>query len=121
VSRGPVLGIDIGGTKLAVGVVDGDGRVSGYLRQSTPLIGDGEELLATIVALAGRMAPSVSACPLAVGVGCGGPMRYPAGIVSPLHIPAWRDFPLRARLERAFGRHCQGKSCDVASGRTEAR
>ncbi len=33
-----------------------------------------------------------------VGVGSGGPMVWPAGDVSPLNIPGWRDFPLRARL-----------------------
>jgi glucokinase len=40
----------------------------------------------------------------AIGVGCGGPMRYPAGIVSPLNIPGWRDFPLGQRLADAFDR-----------------
>jgi glucokinase len=33
-------------------------------------------------------------------------MQYPAGIVSPLNIPAWRDFPLRARLSAAFDLPC---------------
>jgi len=33
----------------------------------------------------------------AVGVGCGGPME--GDLVSPLNIPMWRGFPLRARLE----------------------
>ncbi|MEV0148541.1 MULTISPECIES: ROK family protein [unclassified Nonomuraea] len=37
-----------------------------------------------------------------VGVGCGGPMRWPAGEVSPLNIPGWRGFPLRARLAEQF-------------------
>ncbi|MBN6051251.1 ROK family protein [Nonomuraea sp. RK-328] len=37
-----------------------------------------------------------------VGVGCGGPMRWPAGEVSPLNIPGWRGFPLRARLAERF-------------------
>jgi glucokinase len=40
---------------------------------------------------------------VAVGCGCGGPQRWPEGVVSPLHIPLWRDFPLRARLEARFG------------------
>ena len=39
-----------------------------------------------------------------VGVGCGGPMRWPEGVVSPLNLPVWRDFPLRARLADALGR-----------------
>jgi glucokinase len=34
----------------------------------------------------------------AVGVGCGGPMAPGGEHVSPLNIPAWREFPLRARL-----------------------
>jgi glucokinase len=33
-----------------------------------------------------------------VGCGCGGPMEWPAGRVSPLNLPAWRGFPLRDRL-----------------------
>jgi glucokinase len=38
-----------------------------------------------------------------LGVGCGGPMAWPAGEVFPLNIPSWRGFPLRARLRDAFG------------------
>jgi glucokinase len=37
-----------------------------------------------------------------VGCGCGGPMEWPAGKVSPLNIPAWRAFPLRDRLAERF-------------------
>ncbi|MEV1167181.1 ROK family protein [Nonomuraea sp. NPDC049784] len=37
-----------------------------------------------------------------VGVGCGGPMTWPDGEVSPLNIPGWRGFPLRARLAARF-------------------
>src|SRR5207302_6980159 len=33
-----------------------------------------------------------------VRVGCGGPMTAGGELVSPLNIPAWRDFPLRDRL-----------------------
>jgi glucokinase len=37
-----------------------------------------------------------------LGVGIGGPMRWPSGEISPLNIPAWRDFPLRERLRERF-------------------
>lgn len=36
------------------------------------------------------------------GVGCGGPMTGRGAAVSPLNIPAWRAFPLRARLAEAL-------------------
>jgi glucokinase len=38
-----------------------------------------------------------------IGCGCGGPMEWPAGLVSPLNIPAWRAFALRERLAERFG------------------
>jgi glucokinase len=37
------------------------------------------------------------------GVGCGGPMTDDGALVSPLHIPAWRSFPLRDRLTQHTG------------------
>jgi glucokinase len=89
-----VLAIDIGGTKLAVGLVDHSGRVESYERSETPRI-DGEGLFRTLESLLDKL-PEVDV--LGVGVGCGGPMSWPSGVVSPLNIPGWRDFPLRERL-----------------------
>jgi len=40
---------------------------------------------------------------VAVGAGCGGPMDLGGGHVSPINIPAWRGFPLRARLAAHTG------------------
>jgi len=40
---------------------------------------------------------------LVCGVGCGGPMTPGGEEVSPLNIPAWRGFPLRARLAECSG------------------
>lgn len=100
---GPLLGIDVGGTKTAAGVVGADGRLRSFVREPTPRGAAAEDLFAAILALAERAAGRDAPAPVAVGVGCGGPMRFPDGIVSPLHIPAWRGFPLRARLERALG------------------
>lgn len=99
-----VLAIDIGGTKLAVGVVDEEGRVLESRRapNPNPPTGDGEALLQSLLALVAELRTEPSAF-LGIGVGCGGPMRWPSGEVSPLNIPSWRDFPLRARLAREFG------------------
>lgn len=98
-----VLGIDVGGTKIAAGVVDAGGRVLSYRSEPTPRGLDGEALLAFTADLAAKAREESSVAPTALGIGCGGPMVFPEGVVSPLHIPAWRDFPLRARLEEALG------------------
>jgi glucokinase len=85
-----VLAIDIGGTKLAAGIVDGDGVLLQHGR--APTQGD----------VFGALAMLIDALPWqgvdAVGVGCGGPMTPGGEEVSPLNIPSWRGFPLRARL-----------------------
>jgi glucokinase len=100
-----ILAADIGGSKLAVGVVRKDGAVSSDRSIPTPRGTDGEalyqvfgDLLRQALSEAGPPASSARA----IGVGCGGPMEYPEGVVSPLNIPAWRGFPLRARLESDF-------------------
>jgi glucokinase len=99
-----VLAIDIGGTKLAVGVVDEEGRVLETRRalNPNPPSGDGEAVLRALLALIDELETDRAEL-IGVGVGCGGPMRWPSGEVSPLNIPSWRDFPLRARLAEEFG------------------
>jgi glucokinase len=98
----PVLAVDVGGTKLAVGVVAPGGRLLEWDQVPTPRDLDAEGLWRTLDALITRVlnvAEIFRPQQLAgVGCGCGGPMQWPQGEVSPLNIPAWRDFPLRARL-----------------------
>jgi glucokinase len=94
------LAIDIGGTKLAVGRVDRVGRPLDRRTAPTPAQGDAEpmwERLADLVADVRRGDEVV------VGVGCGGPMTPGGDAVSPLNIPAWRDFPLRPRIAELTG------------------
>jgi glucokinase len=99
-----VLAIDIGGTKLAVGVVDEEGRVLETRRapNPNPPAGDGEAVLRALLALIDQLETDRGEM-IGIGVGCGGPMNWPAGEVSPLNIPTWRDFPLRGRLAEEFG------------------
>jgi glucokinase len=94
------LAVDIGGTKLAAGLVDRGGNVVARAVVATPQVGDGEELFG---ALASVVTPFVVERPLVCGVGCGGPMTEGGSEVSPLNIPAWRGFPLSSRLGTLTG------------------
>jgi len=89
------LAVDIGGTKLAAGVVDDDGTLRRRAARPT-VAAHGEALFATLVELVDevRAGEPLDGC----GVGCGGPMAPQGERVSPLNIPAWRAFPLRSRL-----------------------
>jgi glucokinase len=97
----PALAIDVGGTKLAAAVVDSGGRIVTRARTPTPPGPDAELIWRTLEALVSTVLERSGAGPgdlAGVGCGCGGPMQWPAGRVSPLNLPAWRDFPLRERL-----------------------
>lgn len=101
-----VLAVDVGGTKIEVGVVDDAGVIVGRHRAPTPTGDDPEAVLAVLAGLvdaARSGAADRGLHPVAVGVGCGGPMAVGGVTVSPLNIPAWRDFPLVARLGAITG------------------
>lgn len=100
-ARGLAIGIDIGGTKVAAGVVDPDGAIVASARRETPGQ-DARAVEAVIVDLVrelgrGRRIRSV-------GIGAAGWMDLDNGTVlfSP-HL-AWRNEPLRANLEQALRR-----------------
>jgi glucokinase len=105
----PVLAIDIGGTKVAAGLVEPGGRLGSWAQAQTPRGMDAEQLWRTLEVLLARVLGDARVDPASglagVGVGCGGPMEWPAGLVSPLNIPAWRSFPLRERLAGHFPGH----------------
>lgn len=96
-----VLAVDVGGTKLAAGLVDADGVVLGASRRPTPQAADGETVWAALSGLVDAVLDGRQVA--AAGVGCGGPMRWPEGEVSPLNIAGWRGFPLRSRLAAHLG------------------
>ena len=104
---GPVLVIDIGGTKMAAGVAEPGGRLITWTQVPTAHDVDGERLWRNLEDLLVQVLDAVKIADPAelsgIGCGCGGPMEWPAGIVSPLNIPAWREFPLAGRLAARFG------------------
>jgi glucokinase len=101
------LAIDIGGTKLAACVVDADGRMLASGRIPTPPATTAEQLFQALETLCRGVLLEADTDIAAIGVGCGGPMQYPSGVVSPLNIAVWRQgFPLRERLASAFDRPC---------------
>lgn len=89
------LAVDIGGTKLAAGVVDDEGVLVSRAQVPTPQT-TGEAGLWE--ALADVIDQVRTGDEVVCGVGCGGPMTRGGELVSPLNIPVWRDVPLRLRL-----------------------
>lgn len=97
------LAIDLGGTKVEAALVDLDGHLVDGSRFREPTGRDSSsaqlaERVRAVVDGARSSAPRHDRI-IGVGIGSAGPIRQEAGLVSPLNLPAWRDFPLRGLLE----------------------
>ncbi|GAA0897549.1 hypothetical protein GCM10009557_72340 [Virgisporangium ochraceum] len=101
---GPVLGLDIGGTKLAVGVVSPDGSVRGLIVEPTSR-GDWRVAVRQLFDMGRRaIAGAGLGAVRAVGIGCGGPLDAPAGLLQcPPHLPGWIDVPIGPLAAEEFG------------------
>jgi len=94
------IGVDVGGTKVAAGVVDERGRIIEKLRRATPAASP-ERTAAAIADAVNELRGRHEAT--AVGVGAAGFVDEAAGTVVFAPNLAWRDEPLRAKLAGMVG------------------
>jgi glucokinase len=96
-----VLGVDVGGTKVAIGAVSG-ARVEHVVEEPTA-IDSAEALLDGIEHAFHQVADEAQERPAAVGVGVPSQIEFASGIVrQSVNIPL-EGFPLRDELEGRFG------------------
>ena len=93
-----MLGLDVGGTKLAAGVVDAAGGVRGFVTTPTDAARGSDDGVARLLAL-GRRAVDEAGVDWAaidgVGIAAAGPLDPAAGVlVAPLNIAGWVDVPI---------------------------
>lgn len=93
---GLTLALDIGGTKIAAGLVDADGTLLTSSQQPTPRGNDPEKAWEVLMHLISAMTADSDVT--GVGISAAGPVDLPSGTVSPINIPAWSKFPLRDRV-----------------------
>lgn len=102
--EGLVVALDIGGTKIAGALVDGEGGIRVRAQRPTPAREDDDTVMRAVEDVLAELAAS----PLwedagAVGIGSAGPVDAHRGTVSPVNIPGWRDYPLVERVQKAAG------------------
>nr|WP_202881285.1 ROK family glucokinase [Pedococcus badiiscoriae] len=95
------VGIDIGGTKVAGGVVDTEGTVVARARRDTPHRSTSPAVVEdTIVEVVAELIDGVGDDVVAVGIGAAGFVAADrATVVFAPHL-SWRDEPLEANLQR---------------------
>jgi glucokinase len=99
-----ILAIDIGATKMAVGLMTMAGELIDIEREPVNHDVDAEGVFAQLQAMVEsqleRAEEHHDVRPIVVGVGSAGPVTPQCETISPLNIRAWRGFPLRDRLQR---------------------
>jgi glucokinase len=112
------IGVDVGGTKVAAGAVDAQGRIVEKLRRSTP--STSPERTATVIAeaVAELRSRHEAGC---VGVGAAGFVDETGGTVLFAPNLAWRDEPLRVKVEGLTGLPVVVENDANASAWAEAR
>ncbi len=100
--RNPCLGIDVGGTKIKMALIDGQGKILAAQRRVTPDVDQPKEALAGIVDTARELMKRSAAAPLAVGLGIAGQIDSQRGVLRSSPNLRWQDVDLRTPLEQAF-------------------
>lgn len=102
-----ILGVDLGGTKVAFALGDREGGLHARHRRPTEPSGDAERDLARITDDARALLAEAGASPgelAAVGLSLPGPIDLERGaLVNPPNLPGWGDVPIRRHMEEAFG------------------
>jgi glucokinase len=103
-TRDVIAAIDIGGTKIALGLAEADGRPLPFRRFPTRVEEGPRRILERAFGELERMAAEAGARVAGVGVGCGGPLDRRRGLIlSPPNLPGWDEFPVVRLAEERFG------------------
>ena len=101
------LGVDIGGTKVAAGLVDAEGKILFQTRVRMPARGSAAEGFAAVqsaieAVFAGH--PEARSSLSGIGICAPGPLDPVSGVIlNPPNVPCWRNFPLAKEVQRVFG------------------
>lgn len=107
------IGVDLGGTKIAVALVDARGQITTSQKYVTDVAGGPEAITRQIVAGIRELLPSreraagpanLSAVSVdGIGVGVAGQIEAESGLVHFAPNLDWHEVPLKANLEKALG------------------
>lgn len=101
--RQPVIAIDIGGTKIAAALVDGDNQLHELTRLHTETARGGPAILEQVVGITSNMVANHDNA-AAIGISTGGQIDASGEIVGATDmIPRWTGLPLKATVAEQCG------------------
>ena len=102
-----LIGVDVGGTKVAAGFVNERGDMGEHLRVAMNPRGTAQEGFAAVTSALDELFKLRNISKgggLPIGICAPGPLDPRAGVVlNPPNVPCWRNFPLAAEIEKRYG------------------
>jgi glucokinase len=103
-AEGFMLGVDVGGTKIAAGLVNGQGAIGYSTRVPMNALGSASQALECVLEALEtvfRENPSVEVH--AIGISAPGPLDPQSGVImNPPNLPCWRDYPLVSEISKHY-------------------
>lgn len=89
------IGVDIGGTKVAAGLVNSEGEILGFERALMVSNSSPQKGLDAVLSAISRVAPDSWDQIKGIGICAPGPLDPRTGVIlNPPNLPCWRNFPL---------------------------
>jgi glucokinase len=102
------IGVDVGGTKVAAGLVDSAGEITHQMRIPMVATNAAAGLAAVVSAIDAVRSATAECLELknsisAIGICAPGPLNPQTGVViNPPNLPGWRNFPLSEEISKAY-------------------
>ncbi len=120
-SKSVALGVDIGGTKVAAGIVEAGGHILFKTRQPMKTSGTDQEAMAAIHTVIQNSLKAASGKVASIGVVSPGPLDISSGVIlNPPNLPCWVNFPLADQIRKAYQMHVRIDNDANAAGLAEA-
>jgi glucokinase len=119
-----VIGVDVGGTKVAAGFVDPQGEIHEHTRVAMNSHGTAAEGFAAVTEAIDellKLAPGTPGAATRIGICAPGPLDPHTGVVlNPPNVLCWRNFPLAAEVSRRYSGIVKVENDAKAAGLAEA-
>jgi len=102
-SEGIFVGVDVGGTKVAAGLVNADGEILSHQRVSMVSDGSTERGLQAVLSAIAQVLPECASSIAGIGICAPGPLDPKTGVIlNPPNVPCWRNFPLAEEVRKKY-------------------
>jgi glucokinase len=102
-ARGIFVGVDVGGTKVAAGLVNANGEILSHQRADMVSNGSAEHGLQAVLSAIEQVLPDGASSIAGIGICAPGPLDPNTGLIlNPPNVPCWRNFPLADEVRKHY-------------------